>query len=352
MLPVTCDSVTFLDDAARDRRFGLWGDVLGSQCVEKGSSLVAERIAWTDIHRAANPHALKADHARFGVPGPATADYDEYVDGFGSVAADHHIVVSVTVSTGQLAVARTEAGLSGSNDEVMIKAAMSVGRSIRSRLEASGFRCGEFYRPSDVGRLIVEAGDPFATRSNTLTAKERFGLPERVGPDSVEVSRTQLAIDGAYHRCFQLVWPRTRVQPQWLWRVLAVEGPKLVTTVFETVPPSRADVDRDARAARQRSNSAIVAGRRGGDETTADGRKRAALKADEQAVAAGHEELDCYSIIVISARTPAELTRRCERLREALRESGKANVRELAGLHDTGFRLALPLGDQVPNTKE
>ena len=32
--------------------------------------------------------------------------------------------------------------------------------------------------------------------------------------------------------------------------------------------------------------------------------------------------------------------------------AGKANVRELVGLHDSGVRLALPLGDMVRDTKE
>ena len=41
MVPVQCDSTTFLSDCAREQQFGRWGDVLGSQCVERGSSLKA-----------------------------------------------------------------------------------------------------------------------------------------------------------------------------------------------------------------------------------------------------------------------------------------------------------------------
>ena len=56
--------------------------------------------------------------------------------------------------------------------------------------------------------------------------------------------------------------------------------------------------------------------------------------------------------MVVSARSTAELNSRSERLREALRVSGKASVRELTGLHDVGFRLALPIGAFAGATRE
>lgn len=351
MWPVTCDSVTFAGAAERDRRLALWGDVLGSQCVERDEGLYAERLSWTDVHRAANPHALRLDHARLGVAGPATADYEAHLDGFGTVASAHVVIVSATVTTGQLARAKRE-GMTGSVDEVLRAAAISVGKSVRARLNGAGFRCGDLHRPVDVARLIVEAGDPYAPLPDVLVGKERYGLPTRTGPNSVEVDRRHVAIDGAYHRCFQLQWPKAQVAPEWMWRPLAVEGPKLVTTVFEALPPSRADQEREGRASRQRSNSVIVAGRRGGEESIRDERKRKMLRADEAAVGQGHDELDCWSMVVITARTPDELNRRATQLREALRVAGKANVRELVGLHDSGVRLALPLGDMVRDTKE
>ena len=46
----------------------------------------------------------------------------------------------------------------------------------------------------------------------------------------------------------------------------------------------------------------------------------------------------------MSARTPEELNKRCETLRQKLRETGRAGVRELTGQHDAGFAAALPLG--------
>lgn len=352
MLPVSCRSVTFAGDAEQAARFAAWGDVLSDQCVERGEHLAAERIAWTDVHRAANPHALRGDHQRHGQPGPAADDYLEYVTGFSEVAADHQVVVSVTVSNAQLGVARSKGGFMGSPADVMRAAAVSVARGVRSQLAGRGFEVGELFRPAEIGRLIVEAGDPFEPRRDKLSSRERFGLPDRTGPESVSVARREVAIDSAFHRTFQIVWPRTAVDQNWMWRVLGVEGPKIVTTVYEPVAPSVADRERDGRANRQRANSVIVANRRGGEESMKDQRKRAALRAAEAAVAGGHDELDCWAIVVVSARSTAELNSRSERLREALRVSGKASVRELTGLHDVGFRLALPIGAFAGATRE
>jgi hypothetical protein len=352
MFPVECDSTTFLTDSAREQQFGRWGDVLGAQCVERGSSLTAERVTWTDVHRATNPYALQADHAGWGVDGPASDDYREFLSGFGQVAADHVTVVAVTMSSSQLAVARRETGLSGSADEVLGQAVVQVAKAVRARMAGAGFRAGELYRPVDVARMVVAAGDPFEVTAGELTGKERFGLPERLGPESVAVNRDWVAIDGAYHRAFVLGWPKTLVRPEWMWRLMSLPGPNVITAVFQAVSPSRADRDREARASRQRANNMIVAARRGGAVRVADSTRESSLRADEAAVAQGHEELDVYAIVVVTARTEAALNARCAELRNVARESGKASVRELRGAHDVGWRLALPLGDRVADAKE
>jgi len=352
MFPVECDSTTFLSDGAREQQFGRWGDVLGAQCVERGSSLTAERVTWTDVHRATNPHALQVDHERWGVPGPASEDYREFLSGFGQVAADHVTVVAVTVTSAQLAVARRETGLAGPVDEVLRRAVLQVAKGVRARMAGAGFRVGEMYRPVDVARMVVAAGDPFDVTPGELSGKERFGLPERLGPESVAVHRDSVAIDGAYHRAFVLGWPKTLVRPEWMWRLMSLPGPNMITAVFEAVSPSRADRDREARASRQRANNTIVAARRGGVVRVADSTRDSSLRADEAAVAQGHEELDVYAVVVITARTEVALNARCAELRNVARESGKASVRELRGAHDVGWRLALPLGDRVADAKE
>ena len=132
----------------------------------------------------------------------------------------------------------------------------------------------------------------------------------------------------------------------WLWRPLGIDGPKVVTVVFEPIAPSTADSRREALTTRAESNNTIVGLKRGRVRTT-DRRKTDALQAAEQAVDAGHQELDGYALVVISGRTPDEVSRRCQQLRQTLREAGRAGVRELTGQHDFGFVAALPLGVRV-----
>ena len=47
-----------------------------------------------------------------------------------------------------------------------------------------------------------------------------------------------MIVDRSFHRAFAVQWPSVAVHASWLWKPLAVDGPKLVTTVFEPVPPS------------------------------------------------------------------------------------------------------------------
>jgi hypothetical protein len=67
----------------------------------------------------------------------------------------------------------------------------------------------------------------------------------------------------------------------------------------------------------------------------------------EAAVSDGHQELDAYTLVVISAASRDELDARCHALRRRLREAGRATVRELSGEHDFGLAAALPLGVHV-----
>lgn len=343
---VDAPSLAFLPAAGQSQRFEGWGDVLGGLCVEPGTALTAERIAWTDVHRAADPAALVTHHRGHGVDGPASADYADYVAEFGSLAASHQVLVSVTITrAGRLRTARQQ-GFTGTVQQVLRAAAVSVGVQVGQELQRRGYQVGAMLSPCELGRLVVEIGDPFAARHDEPTTKERFGLAERTGPDQLTVERHQLAIDGAYHRVLAITWPRTRVPADWLWRPLGMDGPKVITVVFEPIAPSTADSRREALTTRAESNNTIVGLKRGRVRTT-DKRKTQALQAAEQAVDAGHQELDGYAMVIISGRTPDEVSRRCQQLRQTLREAGRAGVRELIGQHDFGFVAALPLGVRV-----
>lgn len=138
--------------------------------------------------------------------------------------------------------------------------------------------------PWTVARMVVASGDPFDVTPGELSGKERFGLPERLGPESVAVRTTTVAINGAYHRAFVLGWPKTLVRPEWMWRLMSLPGPNVITAVFESGMPAsthgsrsggesepaagqqhdRCHAPRRCRASGGRHSRVVVEGRRSG----------------------------------------------------------------------------------------
>jgi len=351
VMPADCSSLAFLPPAGQTERFDSWGDLLGGLCVEPGGSLTAERIAWTDIHRASDPTALARYHRERGVTGPATGDYAQYVSGFGAIASSHQVLLAVTITRARSLRLARQQGFTGRPGDIMHQAAIAVGRQVGQELTARGFTIAGLLSPAELGRMIVDAGDPFNTRDEHPSARERFALPERTGPNDTTIERHQLTIDGAYHRVFTITWPRTKVDADWMWKPLGMHGPKVITVVFEPIAPSRADARREALTTRAASNNTMIAISRGRVRTT-DRRKTQALQSAEQAVSAGHQELDGYALIVVSARTPQDLDKRCQMMRQKLRETGRAAAHELTGHHHLGFAAALPLGIYVKPSVE
>lgn len=348
---VDASSTVLLSSNEQDARFNAWGEVLAGLCVERGTVLTAERVAWTDIHQASDPAALVRHHARDGVGGPASDDYGDYVSKFGAVGAEHRVLVTATVSRGGRYRLARQQGFAGKPVEVMKHAAAAVGRDLAEELQRQGFVCGPLLSPAEVARAVLDAIDPYAMRPDGVSARERFGLPTRTGPDQISVERHHVAVDGAYHRVFAVRWPRTRVDAAWMHLPLQVEGPKVMTTVYAGVAPSIADTRREALTNRSESNNQVTAGRKGRVRTR-DRQKSAALLAAEEAVAGGHQELDGYSLVVVSGRSVDELNHSTARLRQAMRQAGRGEVREMTAHHDHALVAALPLGVWVKETVE
>lgn len=347
MFAVDRAALTFSADADQARALAGWGEALGALCVERHTELVPERVGWTDLHRAADPAALVRYHDAHGVAGPGSEDYAEHISAFGSLAAAHEVIVWATVTqAGRLRVAR-RVGLRGSVGEVMCAAAVRAGLALRGELADRGFTVGALLSPAAIGRLLVHAMDPYRPADPTSN-RERFGLAERTIPDSqVTVERDVVIVDRAYHRVFAAGWPTVPVDGSWLWKPLAVEGPKIVTAVFEPVPPSRADRQRNSRRSIGSRNNAAAATEGDGHVHVKNIKKVDALRRAERAVSEGHAELDAYLLIVVSAPNRAELELRCNTLRRRLRECGHASVRELSGSHDWALAAALPVGAHV-----
>ena len=351
MFTVERSSLVFATPDEQDDALASWGEVLGGLCVERNSELTAEFVAWTDVHHAADPTSLVRHHSDHGQQGPATDDYRAYLSGFGTVAAEHLVVVSATITQARRFRLAKQAGFTGTPEEVMTAAAVSVGRQLAAELRGRGFTVGALMSPAEISRLVTSICDPYRP-AEPLTNRERFGLSERSGPSQVEVLRDVVAMDHAYHRAFAVTYPKVAVDGGWLWKPLSIDGPKVSTTVFEPVPPSRADREREASATRGVANNEAFASMRRGHVRERDRQKVSALRRGERSVGAGHQELDAYTIMVITARTREELDRRCSTLRQKLRESGRSNVRELSGEHDYGLALALPIGARAQAAKE
>lgn len=345
------ESLVFAAAEERSSAFASWADILSGTCVERGSELAPTMIGWTDVHRAAESEALVEHHSMFGVQGPATEDYDEFVSGFGGVAAEHQVIVWVTLRKSAAWRAVRAAGFEGCAEEQMMSAAVSIGDAIRGEMGRCGITVSALLAPVEIGRVISELCDPFAP-AEPLTAKERFGLADNVGPAQVAVGRHQVEMDHSVHRAFVVSWPKNTVDAGWMWRPLSIDGPKFTSCVFEPLPPSSADRQRDALATRGVANAEMNATTKRGHVSEKDRRKVQALRRAEVAVASGHQELDGYGLVVLSARSVAELNQRTQDLRQAMRQCGRASVRELVGQHDEGLAAALPIGTEVQAAAE
>ena len=340
---VDSDSTLLLSGVEQDARFNAWGEVLTGLCVERGSMLCAERLAWTDVHQASDPVGLIRRHNQVAKDGPSKADYEDHVATFGAVAARHRVLITATITrAGRLKLAKQQ-GFEGTNDQVMRQAAITVGQDLIEELNGQNFRCGALLSPAELARVVLDACDPFALRPDGLSARERFGLPVKTGPDQVTRSRHLVEMDGSCHRVFSVRWPRTAVDAAWMHIPLKVEGPKMMTTVYSGIAPSVADRQREALTSRSESNNAERHARRGRVRTK-DVQKSVALLNADKAVTAGHQELDVYSFVAVSGRNVDEVNRKSMLLRQALRKAGRSDAREMTEHHDQAFVAALPLG--------
>jgi hypothetical protein len=344
-------STLLLSNVEQDARYNAWGEVLTGLCVERGTMLCAERLAWTDVHQASDPAGLIRRHHQVAKNGPSKADYEDHVASFGAVAARHRVVVTATITrAGRLKLAKQQ-GFEGTNDQIMRQAAVAVGRDLIEELNGQNFKCGPLLSPADLARLVLDACDPFAMRPEGLAARERFGLPAKTGPDQVTRGRHLVEMDGSCHRVFSVRWPRTAVDAAWMHLPLKIDGPKLMTTVYSGIAPSVADRQREALTSRSQSNNAERQARRGRVRSK-DVQKSAALLNADKAVTAGHQDLDVYSLVAVSGRSLEEVNRKSMLLRQALRKAGRSDVREMTEHHDQAFAATLPLGLWVKEKME
>lgn len=339
----TRPSLAFASEDEVGQAMSSWGDVVAGLCVERNSELVPQRIGWVDLHHAADPLRLERQHQEHGKPGPATADYERHVARFDQAAASHDVVVFVEMSSRTALRLAKKAGYSGPREEVMLAVTCDVATGVRDDMSTRGFQCGALMTPEQVGRFLADAVDPFAPRRER-TQRERFDLADRVEPEStVMVERRRIVVDRSIHRCYRLEWPTIAQPLNWSWKMIGeVPGPKMVTAVFEGVPPSRADREMSSRLSIGINNNKTAS-----RVSVKNMRKVEAVRKAEQRVADGFVEAEGYVLVVLSGMTEDEVADKARKLQAVLRHSGHASVRELHGLHDDALRAALPIGHRV-----
>ena len=79
------------------------------------------------------------------------------MSGFGAISSSHHVMLAVTITRpGCLRLARQQ-GFAGRAADVMLAAAVAVGRQVGQELTQRGFTIAGMLSPAELGRMIVEA---------------------------------------------------------------------------------------------------------------------------------------------------------------------------------------------------
>ena len=321
-----------------------WGDVLAQACSERGEAGVS-RIAWTDVHGAADPDAFAEYHREMGVPGPSSADYGQFLASVTAAAAQHRAYVTVTVNARKANVGKARGQR---RVHLMCTAAAEQAAVIAGALEGEEFRVSRPLTPLALSRLVQSIGDPYVAAPRVATALERAGLPEpgQAGPRQVVPHRRFVEVDGAVHRAFQLRFPAREVAGDWMYGLLDVTGPKVMTMIYRPVPPSLSMNRLDSELARVASNNE-VSRRRKGRVSVRQLREQSAVEAREVELAGGHGEVQMVGLVVVSGRDPEEVEARGAALQRVAQRQGGARLTALETQHAEGWAAALPLGIDV-----
>jgi hypothetical protein len=336
--------------ASRDDQVRLlagWGDVLAAFATERGA---VARLSWSDFASATG----MGDHLRWVAerePPPSLANdaYQDLLGTFGSSAAGHDVVVTITVAADRLA-----RGPRGTHpDERLLSALHKATESLTRALRSAALLAGDPLTTREVATLMRTRLDPCRERRrNAGVARrggplaERLGLiePVNAGPLALETAWSCVRVDGAWHRAYWIAeWPRLQQHPDWMEPVLAFagSGSRSVTVIFEPVAPSasRRRIDRESikletdAAAREQKGRRVDGGHR---------RLQQAVAEREAELVAGYAEVAYAGIITVTADEQAQLDVACDETEQVAREHG-LDIRPLDGRHDVAF-AGLPLG--------
>lgn len=280
----------------------------------------------------------------------ASADYLALIDQQAPQTVAHDILVSVTVDQRRVRVRRG----GGSRLDAALDALDGELRLFASRLDAAGLSVSGPLSPNEVSTAVRVRSDPgrstqVASLSRSLAAAARRGALEW-GPMLVETSRTQVLVDGTFHRSFRIAgWPQLPVAADWMSDLLTTTpAVRTVTVVMEPIPMGRAAraADREVMA---READADMKTQKGFRVNARERKRLADVEARERELSEGHAEFSFVGIVDVTATDLDQLDDACADVEQAAAQS-LLDLRPLDARHDQGWVASLPLGRALVRT--
>jgi len=275
---------------------------------------------------------------------PATADYLALVDQQAPTTVAHDTLVSITVEQRRVRVRRS----TGSRFAAAFDALDDEIRLFKGRLNAAGLTVNGPLSPVELSTAIRVRSDPSRSRqvnslARSLAAAARRGALEW-GPMLVETERTQVLVDGTFHRSLRIAsWPQLPVAADWMNDLLTnTPAVRTVTVVMEPVPMGRAAraADREVMA---READADMKTQKGFRVNARERKRLADVEARERELSEGHAEFHFTGIVDVTAVNLDELDDGCADVEQAAAQS-LLDLRPLDARHDKGWVASLPLG--------
>jgi hypothetical protein len=341
-----------IDPAGQDALLAGWGDVLSSFS-STGSPVV--QVGWSDMAAPAGlvEHGMWAGQ-RLADVGGAAGDPDRYVDlvaEVASMATSHQTVVWITVDGREV---RDTPGRPAARAAAHLPAAVD---NLMAALGSAGLETPGPMSPAELRRLLRMRIDPFehGWRPNPASGSlaERLGLVEAhaAGPLAVSTARSQLRMDGSFHRTFWVrCWPRRPVPGDWLTGFLVAGTARTMTVTHYPLDPERSH----KRIESQLNKLAAYEERKLDKDrrvTEEDLRTREAVQTLEAELASGHSETLYLGLVTVAAPTLDALDASARHLQQSARTHG-IDLRVLHERQDVAWAATLPFGLADPSLLE
>lgn len=274
----------------------------------------------------------------------ATDDYVALIDQQAPRTVAHDILLSVTVDQRRVRVRRGSAG----RLDAALDALGGELRLFASRLAAAGISVEGPLSPAELSTAVRVRSDPnrsaqVVTLSRSLAAAARLGALEW-GPMLFETNRTQVLVDGTFHRSFRVAsWPQLPVAADWMSDLLTTTpAVRTVTVMMEPVPMGRA-ARSAGREVMAREADADMKSQKGFRVNARERKRLADVEARERELSEGHPEFSFVGVVDVSATDLDELDDACADVEQAAAQS-LLDLRPLDARHDQGWAASLPLG--------